>query len=41
LIEFESYEKALAWYDSPLSQEAKTYRDQFAHVITFYVIQGA
>ena len=40
MIEFETYEKALAWYDSPLSQEAKIYRDRYAHVITFYIIQG-
>jgi uncharacterized protein (DUF1330 family) len=41
LIEFDTYEQALAWYDSPLGQEAKAIREQFAHVITFYIIQGS
>ena len=41
LIEFDSYEQALAWYDSPLGQEAKVIREKFAHVITFYIMQGA
>lgn len=41
LIEFDSYEQAHAFWDSPQQQEAKTYRDQYAHTITFYLMQGA
>lgn len=41
LIEFESFEKAQAFWDSPQHQEAKTYRDKYAHVITFYLMQGS
>jgi uncharacterized protein (DUF1330 family) len=41
MIEFDSYEQALAWYDSPLGQEAKIIREKFAHVLTFYIIQGS
>jgi uncharacterized protein (DUF1330 family) len=41
LIEFESYAQALAFWDSPEQQEAKSYRDKYAHTITFYVMEGA
>jgi uncharacterized protein (DUF1330 family) len=41
LIEFETYETAHAFWDSPLQQEAKTYREKYAHVITFYLMQGS
>ncbi len=41
LIEFESYEIAHAFWNSPAQQEAKAYRDKYAHTITFYLMQGS
>lgn len=40
LLEFDRYEDALAFYDSPQYQEAKLYRDKYAHVHTFYIMRG-
>ncbi|MDO9026215.1 DUF1330 domain-containing protein [Zwartia sp.] len=40
LLEFERYEDALAFYDSPQYQEAKLHRDKYAHVHTFYIMRG-
>lgn len=40
LLEFDRYEDALAFYDSPLYQEAKLHRDRYAHVHAFYIMRG-
>ena len=40
LLEFDSYQQALSFYDSPQYQEAKRYRDKYAHVHTFYIMCG-
>lgn len=40
-VEFDSYEKALEFYDSPEYQEARIHRDRYSIVHSYYVMRGA
>jgi uncharacterized protein (DUF1330 family) len=41
LVEFPTYEQALAFYDSPDYAEAMRWRDQFAAVHRYVILRGA
>ncbi len=41
IVEFPSYEQALAFYDSPDYAEAMRWRDQYAAVHRYVILRGA
>jgi uncharacterized protein (DUF1330 family) len=41
IVEFDSYERALEFYDSPAYKEAMIYRDKYSYVHRYYIMRGA